>query len=243
MAETNRQLLARVWRPLLKKFNSIIEGACLRRDAYLNHVFAHEARALKDEIPCANSDEARAHLQRKLEDLDRVPVNFSLSAETVMAVTRACGGLNVNRDCFINRVLFLLVADVTICEAIIGIEIRRHLADVLGDHDRDYLYSPVWAGSVHAISGIVGNDPFWALRNVIGHFQSKAEEFARPLHACLITPDLFSQKPTGVMALNCYLPDELIPNSSASKRAFKELDELLGGCTDSRPQPQRTNGR
>ncbi len=242
MEEPNRQLLAKVWRPLLKKFTSTIERACLRRDAYLDHVFAHEAEALKEEVPCRNSDEARSYLQSKLEDLDRVPVNFSLSTTTIEAVNRACDELNVSRDCFINRVLFLLVADIRLCEAITGIQLRKHLPDILGDHARDYVYAPLWSGGLCAISEIVSSDPFWALRNAIAHFQQQADEVATPLHACLIRPGLFSEKPPGVEALNCYLADELIPNSSASKRALKELDELLGKVISRDPRHSKPKG-
>jgi len=172
MDQPNRQLLAKVWRPLLRKFSGTIERACLRRDAYLDHVFAHEAKVLKDEIPCRNSREARDYLQSRLEDLDdRVPVNFSLSPPTIEAVNRACEELNVIRDCFINHVLFLLIAKIDMCEAVTGIELRKCLPDILGDHDRDYLYAPLWGGGLSAVSEIVSSDPFWALRNVIDHLR------------------------------------------------------------------------
>jgi hypothetical protein len=156
---------------------------------YLDHVFAHEAKVLKDEIPCPNSPEARNYLQSRLEELDdRVPVNFSLSPATIEAVNRACEELNVIRDCFINRVLFLLFADINRCEAITGIELRKCLRDILGDHDRDYLYAPLLGGGLRAVSEIVSSDPFWALRHVIDDFREQGHESVRPLHACLILP-------------------------------------------------------
>jgi hypothetical protein len=242
--ESNRQLLAKVWRPLLVEFSRTVERACLRRDAYLDHVFAHEAKVLKDEIPCRNSPEARVYLQSRLEDLERVPVNFSLSPSTIEAVNRACEELNVIRDCFINRVLFLLVADLNRCEVVTGIELRKHLPDILGDHDRDYVYAPLWGGSLCAVSEIVGSDPFWALRNVIDHFREQGDESLTPLHACLIIPEMFPKKPPGVTALNCYLPDEFIPDSSASKRATEWLDEILGELTEGNPgDPKAENER
>ncbi|MEK7995662.1 MAG: hypothetical protein AAB403_17825 [Planctomycetota bacterium] len=244
MAEPNRQLLARVWRPLLREFNSTIERACLRRDAYLDRVFAHEAEVLKDEIPCRNSPEARAYLQSKLEDLDRLPVNFSLSPDTIKAVNRACEELNVIRDCFINRVLFLLFADINTCEAVTGIQLRECLPDILGDHDRDYVYAPLWGGGLCAVSEIVSSDPFWALRNFIEHFRQQGDESVTPLHACLIMPGLFSKKPPGVIALNCYLPDEFIPGAPASKRALEELFGILGEPINENPRdPKLENER
>ncbi len=159
MADGNRQFLAKVWQPLFRGFSRTIERACLRRDAYLDHVFAHEAKALKQEIPCRNSPAARTYLQNELEKLDRVSVNFSLSPTTIDSVNRVCEELNVVRDCFINRVLFLLVADMNTGEAITSIELRRDLPDFLAGHDRDFIYAPLWGGSLRAVSEIVRSDP------------------------------------------------------------------------------------
>jgi hypothetical protein len=221
------QLLAKVWRPLLEKFGRTAERACLRRDAYLDRVLDHEAKRLKAEVPRPNSNVARAYLKGALDDLDRAQVNFSLSPLTIAAVNRACKELNVIRDCFVNRVLFLLTADITICEAVTAIPIREHLPDLLGNYDRDYIYTPLWGGSLQAISEIVDSDPFWALRNIIDHFR-QIDDFFEPLHACQIVPEMFPKKPPEVIALNCYMPDEGIPDSPAAKRIQKELEELLG---------------
>ena len=219
----NGQLLAKVSRPVLRKFRTKIESACLRRDAYLDHVFAHEAKALKDEIPCPNSPEARAYLQRRLEELDRIPVNFSLSPATIEAVNRACKELNVIRDCFINRVLFLLSADMKTCEAVVGIKFLKYLGDILGEHDRDFLYAPLFGGGLDAVSEIVSSDPFWAVRNAMDHAREEWHEEVEPLHACVILPALFRNEPLRAVALNCYLPDEYVPGTCAAS----EADDLL----------------
>lgn len=241
MRQPNRQLLAKIWRPLFISLNRIIERACLRRDAYLDHVFTHEAKLLPEEIPRSNSREARSYLQSKLEELERVPVNFSLSPTAIEAINLACDQRNVIRDCFINRVLFLLVADITICEAVTGIELREYLPDILGDNDRDFIYAPLWEGSLRAVSEIVSSDPFRALRNSIDYCRERGDEFVDPLHACRITPEKFGKKPADVIALNCYLPDEMIPGSPAQKRALNSLAELLGEPTNAipgRPKPE-----
>ncbi len=235
---SNRQLLAKVWRPVLKKFNHTVERACLRRDAYLDRVFAHEAKVLKDEIPCPNSPEARAYLQGKLEDLDREPVNFSLSSATIEAVNRACEELKVIRDCFINRVLFLLSADMKTCEAVVGIEFLKYLGDILGDHDREFLYAPLWGGGLSAVSEIVSSEPFWALRNVIDDARERGDD-VEPLHACVILPGLFRNQPPGAFALNCYLPDEYVPGSPAAKEADELLEILYEDPRDLKPEKGR----
>jgi hypothetical protein len=223
MKKSRQQLLAKVWRPVWGRFNSVLRASCLRRDAYLDHVFADEAKALKAEIPRPNSSDARAFLQSKLEDLDRVAVNFSLSPGTVEAVNRACEEMNVVRDCFINRVLFLLSADPKTCERVAGIEFLKDRGDILGDHERDFLYAPLWGGGLNAVSEIVNSDPFWALRNVIEHARDEWQEEVEPLHACVILPSLFQNEPLGAVALNCYLPDEYVPGTPAAR----EADDLL----------------
>jgi len=228
MKKSNQQVLAKLWKPLYGKLSATVERACLRRDAYLDRVFAHEARMLKAEVPRPNSADARRFLESRLQELDRRSVNFSLSSTTVEAVNHACEELNVVRDCFINRVLFLLLADIATCEIITGLEFRECLPDILGEYDRDYLYAPLWSGSLAAISEIVREDPFWALRNMIDYFRQHGDEQTTPLHACVIVPEMFSKRPPGVIALNCYLPDEYVPGSAAQKHAEKELEDLLG---------------
>jgi len=230
--ESKPQLFAKLWRPVLRKFSSTVERACLRRDAYLDHVFAHEAGVLKDELPCPNSPAARAYLRGKLEELDRVPVNFSLSPATIEAVNRACEELNVIRDCFINRVLFLLSADMKTCEAVIDIKFRDYLGEILGEHDRDFLYAPLFGGGLDAVSEIVSSDPFWALRNAMDHAREKRQEEVEPLHACVILPQLFKDNPPGAITLNCYLPDAYVPEPPAAKKALEELLEICESMTE-----------
>jgi hypothetical protein len=237
MRQTNRQLLARVSRPLLKKFNGAVGRACLRRDAYLDRVFRHEAEALKNEIPERNSDEVRAYLQDKLQLWERVPVNFSLSAATIEAVNSACEELNVIRDCFVNRILFLLTANVETCEVITGIPIREHLAEILGQHDRDFIYAPLWGGGLDAISEIVNSDPFWALRNIIEDLRTQGDELVEDLHACVILPEMFSNKPSGVIALNCYLPSDYAAPSDSLKQLM--WDEIVGEPSRKEPDHNR----
>ena len=236
MQSNTVQLQARVWRPLLKKCSTAMDRACLRRDAYLDHVFAHEAWALKKELPGPNSKESRNYLQRQLEDLDRVPVNFSLSPASVAAVNDACKELNIIRDCFINRVLFLLAADIRTCEVVAGFDFHADLPEILGDHERDYIYAPLWGGGLYAVSEIVNSDPFRGLRNVIEHYRQQGDERASPLHACLILPGLFSRTPQELLALNCYLPDQYVPGTPAAKDSGELLVDLLG-------EPSRLSNR
>jgi hypothetical protein len=228
MKPSTVQLQARVWPPLLKKFGDTIERACLGRDAYLDHVFAHEARSLKDETPGPNSKKARNYLRNQLKELGPIPVNFSLSPVTAEAVNRTCKELNVIRDCFINRVLFFLLADEHVCEVIIGLPFRADLPEILGDNERDFVYAPLWSGGLHAVSEIVNSDPFWGLRNIIAYYREQRDERASPLHACLILPEMFSKKPPGLLALNCFLPDNFIPGTAAAEASGELLDELMG---------------
>jgi len=102
-----------------------------------------------------------------LRELQPKPVTFALSQATIDSVNRGCEELNANRDCFINRVLFLLVAGTAQVEAITGIPLSENMGDHLSNNDRDFLYQDVWDGSLLAISAIVTSDPFRGWRNVI----------------------------------------------------------------------------
>lgn len=236
--EDRTQLSTKTWRPLMDEFTGLVESACLRRDAYLDKVFAHEARKLKDEIQHPNSPEAREYLQRKLDELERVPLNLALSRGTIDSMNRACEDLNMVRDCFINRILFLLVAPTAQLEVITGIPLMEILGDLLGENQRDFLYQEVWDGSLRSISVIVTEDPFRAWRNVIEYERDQKRD-STPLHSCIIIPELFKNKPSGAWALNCYLPDELIPGSPAAGRAAQSLADLFGDPVPKNPKPPK----
>ncbi len=229
------QLLAKVWEPVLDALDKLIDRDCLKRDAYLDHVFAHEAARLSGEIPAPNSAEARRYIQRCLKDLEPKPVTFALSQTTIESVSCACQSLNIVRDCFINRILYLLVAPTAQLEAITGIPLMEILGDLLDKNQRDFLYQEVWDGSLRSISAIVTEDPFRAWRNVIEYEREQKRE-STPLHSCLIIPELFKNKPSGAWALNCYLPDELIPGSPAAGRAAQSLADLFGDPVPKNPK-------
>lgn len=227
-----KQLISRIWRPLFERFNRQVEDACLRRDAYLDRVLSFEAAALLQELPSPNSPEARAYLQSQLDQLDRVPVNFSLSASTVEAINRACKERNVIRDCLMNRVIFLLVADANTYQRVLSVEMDKMIPEILESQGREAIYAPVWDGGLRAIAEIVNGDAFYALRSVIAHCREECATWIEPLHACRIIPEMFSKRPQGVLALNCYWADECIPGSAAKQRAIERLEELLGPVTE-----------
>lgn len=106
-----KKILVSVWTHLIALLNKKVDKACLNRDAYLDHVLRHEANKLIPEIEIPNSPEARAHLSQHLALLERKPVSFTLSPETIAAIDTNCQAKNIPRDCFINRVLFMLVVD------------------------------------------------------------------------------------------------------------------------------------
>ena len=221
-----------------------IDRACLRRDAYLDRVLAHESKKLREEIPSPNSPEARRFLQEQLQSLDRVPVNLSLSPSTIESVNETCKDLNLVRDCFINRVLFfLVVADLRNFERFLEVDLSDYLPDMLSDLDREALYAPLWNGGLKAIAEIVNGDPFWTLRNAIEWAREQDEDLLlEPLHACVIVPSMFPKKVPGVMALNCYLPDEYVPGTRAAEQPRPTVDEILGLIDDVSPDEAKEKG-
>ena len=74
--------------------------------------------------------------------------------------------------------------------------------------------------------------------NVIEYERDQKRD-STPLHSCLIIPELFKNKPSGAWALNCYLPDELIPGSPAAGRAAQSLADLFGDPVPKNTKPPK----
>jgi hypothetical protein len=212
MASENKQLLARVWKPGFTKLSELVDSACLKRDPYLDRVFGQEARRLKDEIPQPNSKAAHDYLRAKLDELDRVTVNFSLSAQTVEDINASCRDLNIIRDCFVNRMIILLLG---VGQQVSGIDVHEFVTENLLDNFVD----AQWTGGLNAISGWVTTGPFAVIREAIDENKANKRHPDTPFHACVITqktfPELTAVDP---IAFNSYLPDEHIPGSEAQKR-------------------------
>ena len=162
-----KKILANVWKDLIGPLNGKLAALCLQRDAYLDKVFHSEALFLDEEVPNANSKEAKAYLSRQLALLERKQVNFALSAETIEVVDDVCRRKNIPRDSFINRVILMLLAT----------DRPKYFNSKFGvpfdywDRVKEKEYAPEnWGpdlfdvGGFRAIAEVISTNPFWAVQ-------------------------------------------------------------------------------
>lgn len=229
----SRQLFTRIWDDSEAILSERIEKAALRRDTYLDRVLAHEADMLPREVPKPNSPLAHRFLQRKMRELPAKKVNLTLSLATVDLINQACKDRNIPRDCFINRVIWMLVAPSSFCKRMIGLDPSSRVGEVLSPANRDEFYIENWPTSLHAIESVVNDDSFRAIRLLIDEDnkrRSDSDISVDPLLRVCIIPTMFDPNPAdgippmeALYALNCYLPNFAIPGSRAAKRAFEDL--------------------
>lgn len=240
-----RQLLTRIWDRSEARLSELIEKAALRRDTYLDRVLAHEADMLLREVPRSNSPLAHKFLQRKMRELPAKKVNLTLSQGTVYRINQACKDRNIPRDCFINRVIWMLVAPSSFYKRMIGFDPSSRVGEVLSPENRNEFYIENWPTSLHGAESVVNDDSFRAIRFLIDDNNKRRSDrdiSVDPLLRVCIIPALFNPNPAdgippmeALYALNCWLPDSSIPGSSAAK---KLLDDLFGSPSPD-PRPER----
>lgn len=215
--ENVKKVAVKVWQPALDKFNKKIEIGCLRRDAYVNEVLAIELDRLDEEIAQANSDAARDFVTAQLNQLNRKVVTFSLRAELVDRLDEICNKKIIARDAFFNRILLLLAAAPAQIDKLFCLE-KDWQKTVWDAHLCDFgTFSEVFYPLEPHI------DPFFVIREGI-RLNNLATDQNISFYRFVLTDKHF--KNAGVMGLNCYLPDELVPNTFDWKRRELLLDEL-----------------
>ena len=81
-----------------------------------------------------NSNAAKAYIKQCFADLkDLRPVSFMLTTATADKLTEACDQVNVWRDAFVNRVVYLLVAKSTAIEHQFDFEFTVHAEAIFDD--------------------------------------------------------------------------------------------------------------
>ena len=222
-----KKILVSVWTHLIALLNKKVDKACLNRDAYLDHVLRHEANKLIPEIEIPNSPEARAHLSQHLALLERKPVSFTLSPETIAAIDTNCQAKNIPRDCFINRVLFMLVVDQrTFFIRLAQFAPAEVWSNVLDSYGRIF-DNHLLDGSLNLIHEMVTDDPFFAVRACIDIARQDDDGFLPHLHSIPMHKDLLKDQVPSMLGLNCYLPDNMIEGRPAQIEAAKKMEDLL----------------
>jgi hypothetical protein len=236
------KILVNVWQPLIGGLKTKLDAACMKRDAYLDKVLAHEARMLAEEVQGQNSPEAREYIIQGLGQLKPVPVNLLLSQTTVHLVADACKLKNVPRDAFINRTLLFLVIRPGFFHLLYPEFDWKWAREVLLDrfgHDQKYLlFTPNTLG---AIREIVQDDPFWYTRECIRVAREEDHEIPA-LHEKFIQKDALGKHAETAIGFNCYLEDAFIeghPAALAQQEAVRRLlDELLNDPVPNEETPK-----
>ncbi|MCP5410133.1 MAG: hypothetical protein H6963_12675 [Chromatiaceae bacterium] len=243
MAEQDRKkILVHVWERLIDAFNEKGRKACLNRDAYLDIVLESEASLIEDELPGSNSDVAKSYLSSELKKLGTKQVNFNLSVNTIEKLNKSCAERNIPRDIFVNRVLYLLLAAGEtgyLEERLIGDkgrELERAWEDIRSATHG--LPTPL-TGSLNQIFDILAcGSPFWAVRQCIEHINVelrkkglKDGDLVPFFHGMLVSVKTKEMKESS-LALNCYLPDDMVPGTKENNKRNSLFDFLADISTD-----------
>ena len=238
-----RKITFKIWKPIKDQLDSKMDW--LRRDAYLAKVLAVELDFLEQEVSIPNSDGACRYVHREFNKLKSVPMGLALPQELVLRLDDVCTRKRIFRDAFLNRLLLLLVAGPKTIEALL-------FPNVDGDW-REVLWRQCQRDGTSLTRGFYpldsAVDPFWAFREALAVYALDGEttydwiepssgktvrvrrefEDSAPEPADSLYTRIFDQKAGGnsLIGLSCYLPDRLIPDSSAAKEHKAKLDELF----------------
>lgn len=225
-----RKITVQMWRPLIEKLNKDCAEACLNRDAYLDRVFSHEAKMLMSEAGDRKNSDAAASFVKKcfLELKDHRVVSFNVTTETANQILTACAEVNVWRDVFINRVVYLLVAKSSTFEHQWDLVLEDHREAIFeeGFDIKALLLGPRLA----AIRNFITDDPFLGLRAALrsGYPDSEGRLHMQPLG----NPLGETAKERGFAGFSTYLADSMVSGTAANKEHQKWEEELLATLGD-----------
>lgn len=221
-----------IWKPLLEALRDYTEQACLRRDAYLAKVLAHEIEVLARQTG-RNSDLGREFLHRGLKSLDCQSATFTLPADLIDRINEVCRERNLHRDCFFNRVLLLITpkAQRALYEWLYASDdvtsVGWHaLIDQLDTFEmaHNHFYS-----KLHIIRQAVDEDPLGMIREAVGAFNEKhAEtegELDDPLILLIHPSKVFKTGDDAVClaGLNVLIEDVFVDGSKTFKKPISSI--------------------
>lgn len=229
MDDTKKKILVKIHRPFINRLNETTRAACLNRDAYLDRVFHGEATLIPSEVPQPNSDEAKKYLRNDLKRaFDLVAVNLNLSVETVAAINTACATRNIDRDCFINRVLYTLLAAnrPDFVKKKLGVPLYDLWEQLdFSDKTEAVGYSPV-DGSLQIIyENVNAPSAFWAIRKCLERWNRDIEDSSQKI-TLLGKHFVLSSDGKRTDALNCFIDDQFVPGTQKYRDASIDGDWL-----------------
>jgi hypothetical protein len=230
---------------VIKKLESKLESACLRRDAYLNRVLGIELDRLDNEVALANSESAQQFIADRLDALPRKLVTLTLKPELVDRLDDICRRKRIPRDAFFNRLFLLLAAKPKGIDTLFF----RHFdgnwrSEVWSERRND---GPFFQNVFDPLDPDI--DPFWAIREGIDlvsedvelvdytdpetgkivkirePFSSSQVELPSGIYTRVWTDS--ESKDADLYGLNCHLPDWRVPGTAEQVKYSKELDLIL----------------
>jgi hypothetical protein len=200
----------------LTRFSDAIAPLCLKRDAFLNHVIRIETPKLAEDLEGLGRQSSTARRYsigrlKKMGALKLHPINVVVDKSVADALTEVLRSHNVSRDVFVNRMIYLMIANRQELEEV-------KLPIVVNANEIDQWFESVSITPLGAISDFM-TDPFHYLR------LGAEERHHRGLYRISF--------PDSLDGLNCYLNDDEVPGSDAHKIAQEAshaaLVKILGG--------------
>jgi hypothetical protein len=112
-----KKIMVQLWNIISEGLDKQFSSLHLKRDAYLNSLFAREIERLATEVTSRNSDAVRQRFnERKLPN--RVKLTMELDEIVVVRIDDVLSHKNIPRDAFVNRVLFFLLAKKPVLESL-----------------------------------------------------------------------------------------------------------------------------
>jgi hypothetical protein len=227
MKPTNprQKITVQLWEPLIEKLNQTTTSSFLNRDAYLDMVFAKESKRLVIELNGKrNSVKACAFVKRCLVEMKNLrTVTLTLSEATARLMTKSCDEVNVWRDVFVNRVIYLLVANPSALERVWEFKFDEHY-DVLRE-DTSHLTSLLLGPRLLAIRELVTDDALWGIRAAIGAAYPDTNGAIHSL--ALGSPEGETAEKRGLAGFNTYLEDLRVPGTTEHQEHAKWMADLL----------------
>ena len=98
--KTAPKISVKIWEPIIKKLDTKLKSACLRRDAYLNKILEVELDWLDDEVSLPNSQDSYDFVFDRLQELklklvSQVPLRLAANSVIKQALAEEAKGCEV----------------------------------------------------------------------------------------------------------------------------------------------------
>lgn len=205
------KLTARLFAPMYEDFDRQMSAAFLRRDAFLDQVFAREIPHIREDLAGKRqSNEANHYVAGLLKSLGgkNAPplkqVSITVRQTTADALRAVAEDHNIVRDSLINWIIVLLRSNDTILR---DLDLPTRIMNARHELTLDMPTSPLKVIEETQL------DPFYYLR-AASHDRNKVGLYAMEL-------------PLRFWAFSCYLDDEWVPKTAAYVKRETEMKCLL----------------